>query len=81
MIECYETISYFPNFPPYKKKKKYEKFRGSFEHEAPLNPPLPIYNFRGKFLMDKESIEWNEKKLCNIFFFFNQVFLSWWQNL
>ena len=35
MIECYETILCFPNFPLYKKKKKYEKFRGPFEHEVP----------------------------------------------
>ena len=36
MIEYYETILCFPNFPLYKKekKKKYEKFRGPFEHEA-----------------------------------------------
>ena len=37
MIECYETILRFPNFPLYKKKIYiYEKFRGPSEHEAPL---------------------------------------------
>ena len=43
MIERYKTILCFPNFSLYKKKKKYEKFRGPFEHEVhppPLNPPL-----------------------------------------
>ena len=50
MIECYETILCFPNFPLYKKKKKYEKFRGPFEHDTPgarpvrlpLNSPLRL---------------------------------------
>ena len=35
----YETILCFPNFPLYKKKEKYEKFRGPFKHKAPVRPP------------------------------------------
>ena len=39
MIEYCETIC-FPNFPLYK-KKKFEKFRGPFEHGfEPDAPPL-----------------------------------------
>ena len=40
MIECYETILCFSNFPLFKKKEKNDKFRGPFEQEAAGAPPL-----------------------------------------
>ena len=42
MIECYETILCFPNFPLYKKKKKKKKKKKYEKFQGPLNPSLQL---------------------------------------